>query len=173
MLVLLTVNSWQNWTIRMGLRNLGIFTKWRTPYKLDNSKLGSTQHMLTLTCYQDHILTENIWFVWSETSYSGDKRRCHYAGRTTNEQLKIELLSQWKLEAEFRNTNAMKYKYKIMRCHLKYKCKYNEMQIQNVSEFESKTTTGRHVATSNTNTNESEAILCSDVSAKGQSRTSS
>ena len=69
------------------------------------------------------------------------------------------------------NTNAMKYKYKIMRCHLKYKCKYNEMQIQNVSEFESKTTTGRRVATSNTN--ESEAILCSDVSAKGQSRTSS
>ena len=28
-------------------------------------------------------------------------------GRTTNEQLKIELLSQWKLEAEF-----CKYKYK-------------------------------------------------------------
>jgi hypothetical protein len=28
------------------------------------------------------------------------------AGRTTNEQtLKIELLSQWKLEAEFRNVN--------------------------------------------------------------------
>ena len=51
-------------------------------HKLDNSKLGSTQHMLTLTCCQDHILTENIWFVWSKTSYSGDKRRCHYAGRT-------------------------------------------------------------------------------------------
>ena len=31
--------------------------------------------------------------------------RCHYAGRTmTNDkQVKIELLSQWKLEAEFRN----------------------------------------------------------------------
>ena len=27
--------------------------------------------------------------------------------RTTNEQLKIELLSQWKLEAEFRNMNVM------------------------------------------------------------------
>ena len=57
---------------------------------------------MTMTCCQDHILTENIWFVWSETSYSGDKRRCYNAGRT-NEQLKIELLSQWKLEAEFRN----------------------------------------------------------------------
>ena len=32
--------------------------------------------MLTLTCCQDHILTENIWFVCSETSYSGDERRC-------------------------------------------------------------------------------------------------
>ena len=64
---------------------------------------------MTLTCCQDHILTENIWFVWSETSYSGDKRRCHYAlcivcgTDDDNKQLKIELLSQWKLEAEFRN----------------------------------------------------------------------
>ena len=63
---------------------------------------------MTLTRCQDHILTENIWFVWSKASYSGDKRRCHYAGRTTttNKQLKIELLSQWKLEAEFRNSDS-------------------------------------------------------------------
>ena len=59
--------------------------------------------MNTLTCYQDHILTENIWFVWYKTSYCGDERRCHYAGQTNNEQLKIELLSQWKLGAESRN----------------------------------------------------------------------
>ena len=58
--------------------------------------------MVTLTCCQDHILTENIWFVWSETSYSGDERRCYRCG-TTKRTLKIELLSQWKLEAEFRN----------------------------------------------------------------------
>ena len=39
---------------------------------------------MTLTCCQDHLLTENIWFVWSETSYSGDERRCNTdAGRTT------------------------------------------------------------------------------------------
>ena len=44
---------------------------------------------MTLTCCQDHILTENIWFVWSETSYSGDERRCYRCG--TNERtLKIE-----------------------------------------------------------------------------------
>ena len=52
--------------------------------KLDNSKLGSTQQRMTLACCQDHILTENIWFAWSETSYSGDEKRCYRCG--TNEQ---------------------------------------------------------------------------------------
>ena len=61
--------------------------------KLDNSKLGSTQQWMTLTCCQNHILTENIWFVWSETSYSGDERRCYRCG-TTKRTVKIELLSQ-------------------------------------------------------------------------------
>ena len=47
--------------------------------------------MLTLTCCQDHILTENIWFVCSETSYSGDERRCYRCGtndkrRTTEDR---------------------------------------------------------------------------------------
>ena len=37
---------------------------------------------------QDHILTENIWFVWSWTSYSGLKWRCHH-------ELKDRALSQW------------------------------------------------------------------------------
>ena len=59
--------------------------------------------MLTLTCCQDHILTENIWFVCSETSYSGDERRCYRCGTNERQKLKIELLSQWKLEAESRN----------------------------------------------------------------------
>ena len=27
-----------------------------------------------------HKLSENIWFVWSKTSYSGDKWRCHQGG---------------------------------------------------------------------------------------------
>ena len=53
-------------------------------HQLDNSKLGSPQQWMTLTCCQDHILTENIWFVWSETSYNGDERRCCRCG--TNEQ---------------------------------------------------------------------------------------
>merc|ERR1712074_531817 len=46
-------------------------------------------NLVTMTHCQDHILTENIWFAWSKTSYSGDKRRCYQAGRRrrqTNEQ---------------------------------------------------------------------------------------
>ena len=30
----------------------------------------------------NHHLSENIWFVWSKTSYSGGERRCYQAGRT-------------------------------------------------------------------------------------------
>ena len=41
--------------------------------------------MLTLTCCQDHILTENIWFECSETSYSGEERRFYRCG-TNDEQ---------------------------------------------------------------------------------------
>ena len=52
---------------------------------------------MTLTCCQDHILTENIRFVWSKTSYSGDEMRCYRCG-TNNQTVKIELLSQWKLD---------------------------------------------------------------------------
>ena len=36
---------------------------------------SATEDMLALTRCQDHIFTENIWFVWSKTSYSRDKRR--------------------------------------------------------------------------------------------------
>ena len=57
--------------------------------------------MLTLTCCQGHILTENIWFVCSGTSYSGNEGRCHGCG-TNKRTLEIKLLSRWKLEAESR-----------------------------------------------------------------------
>ena len=33
---------------------------------------GAFEDMMTLTCCQDHILTENIWFVWAKTLYCGD-----------------------------------------------------------------------------------------------------
>ena len=83
-----------------------LFSRNKTLQELDNSKLGSIQQWMTLTCCQDHILTENIWFVWSETSYCGDERRCYRCGtnnQPTKQTLKIELLSQWKLKADFRN----------------------------------------------------------------------
>ena len=78
--------------------------------KLDNSKLGSTQQWMTLTCCQDHILTENIWFVWSETSYSGDERRCDGCGttdrpksedRATQPMEAADWVSQFEFEANF------------------------------------------------------------------------
>ena len=49
---------------------------------------SATEDMKTLTCCQDHILTENIWFVCSEISYSGDERRCYRCGtnKQTNKQ---------------------------------------------------------------------------------------
>ena len=60
-----------------------------------------------------HHLSENIWFVWSKTSYSGDKRRCYQAGRTTtNKQWKIELLSLWAVgRLSFANIQIHKYRY--------------------------------------------------------------
>ena len=54
---------------------------------------------MTLTRCQDHILTENIWFVWSETSYSGDERKCHGCG-TNKEQRTLKSYSangSWRL----------------------------------------------------------------------------
>ena len=54
-----------------------------------------------------HHLSENIWFVWSKTS-SGDKRRCHQAGRrrqTTMEDSASQPLGCWK--AEFCNIQSI------------------------------------------------------------------
>ena len=72
--------------------------------------------MLTLTCCQDHILTENIWFVWSKTSNCGNE--CYRCGTNNKQTLKIELLSQWKLEAEFRNIVHNEFSIKFVElCH--------------------------------------------------------
>jgi len=66
------------------------------------------RHMGTLFFrFLHHHLSENIWFVWSKTSYSGGKRRCYQAGQTTNERQTTmedsatQPLGCWK--AEFRN----------------------------------------------------------------------
>ena len=87
----LQVASWDQlinwWALRSNkMQTKKMFCWMKQILKLDNSKLGSTQQWMTLTCCQDHILTENIWFVWSETSYSGDERRCYRCGTTTNKQ---------------------------------------------------------------------------------------
>ena len=52
------------------------------------------EDMMMMTRCQDHILTENIWFGWSKTSYSEDTWRCHRCG--TNKQTREDrALSQW------------------------------------------------------------------------------
>ena len=74
--------------------------------KLDNSKLGSTQQQKI--CWHWHVAR----IISSQKIYGFYGRKHHKvemrgdvtdAGRPNNEQLKIELLSQWKLEAESRN----------------------------------------------------------------------
>ena len=57
-------------------------------------------HMMTITHCQDHILTENIWYVWSTTSYSGDKRRCYQMGQMDKkrEDRSTQPLDCWKAE---------------------------------------------------------------------------
>ena len=61
---------------------------------------------MTLTCCQDHILTE-IYGLYGLKHHIVEMRGgVTDAGRTNEQTLKIELLSQWKLEAEFRNYNA-------------------------------------------------------------------
>ena len=49
------------------------------------------------------------------------------AGRTTEQTLKIELLSQWKLEAEFRNTCILGPKSASVHFHTKWR--YIKVQI--------------------------------------------
>ena len=56
---------------------------------------------MLLTHCRDHFLTENIWFVWSRTSYSGDKWRCHHAdGRQTSEYSATQSMDSVRLSFE-------------------------------------------------------------------------
>ena len=59
--------------------------------------MNTEQMTLTVTCCQDHTLLENIWFVWSETSYSGDERRCYRCG--TNKRPNTEDRATQPMEA--------------------------------------------------------------------------
>ena len=90
--------------------------------------------MLTLTCCQDHILTENIWFVWSKTSNCGNE--CYRCGTNNKQTLKIELLSQWKLEAEFRNIVHNEFSIKFVElCHHDRKKNNNQTKKGKVTKY--------------------------------------
>ena len=41
------------------------------------------------------MLTENIWVVWSKTSYSGDKWRCHRQTTTREDRATQPMDSGW------------------------------------------------------------------------------
>ena len=47
----------------------------------------------------DQALSENIWFVWSKSSFSGDKKGCDARGRTDGRNVKIEL-EFWKQNSQ-------------------------------------------------------------------------
>ena len=38
-----------------------------------------------------HKLSENIWFMWSKRSYSGDKVGCESCTRTMDDGMELEL----------------------------------------------------------------------------------
>ena len=92
---------------------------------------------------QDHILAENIWFLWSKTLYTGDKWRCYYAGRRSNKQtVKMELLSQWMLEAEFHNSEPeifLNRKIWQIRCwaQSKYNQEFPELMLSSFLDLNS------------------------------------
>ena len=54
-----------------------------------------------------HQLSENIWFVWSKMSYSGDMEGCHACGRTDDgRNVKIEL-EFWKQNSQKKMTTPL------------------------------------------------------------------
>ena len=64
-------------------------------------------HLLLSRSNQKISKNKVIFFKYFDLSeIRGDDTMHCNAGRTNDEKLKIELLSQWKLEAEFRNSNV-------------------------------------------------------------------
>ena len=50
----------------------------------------------------DQELSENIWFVWSKTSYCGENVGCHACGRTTDGQRNVKIeLEFWKQNSQY------------------------------------------------------------------------
>ena len=55
-----------------------------------------------------HKLSENIWFVWSKMSYSGDMEGCHACARTDGRTTECEDRARI-LETEFAQFTAVYY----------------------------------------------------------------
>ena len=50
--------------------------------------------VITVLISLDQELSDNVWFVWSKTSDSGDKWRCHDAGRTNKRRTREDRATQ-------------------------------------------------------------------------------
>ena len=50
----------------------------------------------------DQALSENIWFVWSKSSFSGDKKGCDARGQRMDDGRNV------KIELEFQKQNSQK-----------------------------------------------------------------
>ena len=77
---------------------------------------------MMMTRCRDHILTENIWFVWSTTSYSGDKleaesrkynasssllfRESLFSGDWTMREISTKVHKRWKNKVVFQTAGA-------------------------------------------------------------------
>ena len=59
---------------------------------------SSYDNLMMMTRCQDHILTENMRFVWSKTSYRWDKWRCYHAGRRRTTKREDRATQRWILE---------------------------------------------------------------------------
>ena len=77
----------------------------------------------------DQELLENIWFVCSKSSYSGEKKRCHRAGRwTANKQTRKDCASQ--------SIEAGRLSFVIfLRCVAKDFCKYLYFRSQITKKY--------------------------------------
>ena len=53
--------------------------------------------MMMIRCY-DHVLTENIWFLWSKT-YGAGKWICYRCGTTTSDEQTREDMATQPIEA--------------------------------------------------------------------------
>ena len=128
-----------------------IFRHWKK--RLHQTRLRTTKQnsdwryivqsmtLTILTCCQhpNHILRENIWFVWSKTSYSGNERWCYRCGtynqqQTISEDRATQPMQMPMLEAEFRNwTSTQRWPNSVLMTEYEYEYHSASQKFQNTN----------------------------------------